>query len=70
MREGIALGKIKLNIKKKGGDMNCGILLKFIVADRHQEFPFGMEEARKAHKGPRDTQVDQDWPWAQRRVKF
>lgn len=42
--------------------MNCGILFKFSVADRHEEFPSGMEEARRAHKGPRDTQVNKDWP--------
>lgn len=47
--------------------MNCGVLFKFSVADRHQEFPSKMEEARRAHKDPRDTQVEQDWLWEQRR---
>lgn len=50
--------------------MNCCILFKFSVADRHQECPSGMEKVKRAHKGPRDTQVEQDWLWAQRGVKI
>lgn len=51
--------------------MGCGILVKFSAADRHQASPSGMEEARRAHRKPRDSWVDQDWPWAQQTgVKF
>lgn len=63
----VALGREK----KNGGEMGCGILVKFSAADRHQAFPSGMEEARRAHRKPRGSWVDQDWPWAQQTgVKF